>query len=346
MPLSKNKNRELSSMGVFSSAFQVHWRRAAMCMAALGFAVTAISTSVAAQDAGKEPFQRLNEAEIKAKYQHCPDGYYTGPRPGKGVYTKDHFLWVVTPEFAERYCIPQEFVSKDLKGAEAVAFTVSENRDEERCSYNGVEERCGFPKSLRFELYFKSGTPLPMAIDTSIAMVPSLPSAYMIARSSKRLSEALRKDAPKPKREIPVKAFELSQIGISGIKDGKIVWPITTLHEQTYFVRVFEGIDYLAVEGSTGMFTNPRREAQDVRKFVISFDKLGDRSRTNNGRQLSEFAYLVELPESFSDKIRASSHLHLKDQFVAADGALARFCAEDCGKRIELLQNPCHRRSA
>lgn len=284
------------------SAFRTQWRRAAMCMAALGLTVTAISTSVAAQDAGKEPFQRLNEAEIKAKYQHCADGYYTGPRPGKGVYTKDHFLWVVTPEFAERYCMPQEFVSKDLKGAEAVAFTISENRDEERCSYNGVEERCGFPKSLRFELYFKSDTPLPRKIDTTLALVPHAPSAFMIAMSEKEYQSIRRNPIV---RAAPAVAFERSQIGISGIKSGKVVWPITTLHEQTYFARVFEGVDYLAVEGSTGMFTNPRMEAQDVRKFVISFDKLGDRSRTNDGRQLSEFAYLVELPESFSDKIRA-----------------------------------------
>lgn len=277
-------------------------RRLAMITVALGISVAAISGSAAARDAGKEPFQRLNEAEIKVKYQHCPDGYYTGPRPGKGVYTKDHFLWVVTPEFAERYCMPPEFVSKDLKGAEAVAFTISENRDEERCAFNGVEEKCGFAKSLRFELYFKSGTPLPKKVDTTLALVPRAPSAFMITMSEKEY-QARRRDPIV--RAAPAVAFELSQIGISGIKDGKIVWPITTLHEQTYFARVFEGIDYLAVEGSTGMFTNPRMEAQNIRKFVISVSKLGDRARTNDGRYLTDFAHLIELPEAFSDKIRA-----------------------------------------
>ena len=30
-------------------------------------------------------------------------GYYSGPRPGKNRYTKDEYLWVVTPEFAAGY---------------------------------------------------------------------------------------------------------------------------------------------------------------------------------------------------------------------------------------------------
>ncbi|WP_420995604.1 hypothetical protein ACKI2N_021885 [Cupriavidus sp. 30B13] len=260
------------------------------------------SEVIPAQELPKAPFQRLDEAEIRAKYQSCPDGYYTGPRPGKGVYTKDHYIWTVTPEFAERYCMPPEFVSKELKGAEAVAFAISENRDEERCRFNGVEEKCGAPKSLRFELYFKSEVSLPKRIETSIALVPSLPSTYMVARSRKRMSEVLR--AESPDREIPIKAFEISQIGISGIKEGRIVWPITTLHEQAYFAHVFAGIDYLAVEGSTGMFTNPRMEAQDVRKFVIDFRIIGDKTYRDDDRLLSEFAHVVELPESFTDKVR------------------------------------------
>jgi hypothetical protein len=273
-------------------------------LARLSMFVVAMSTAAGAlaQDPQPAPFQQLDQGEIRAKYQNCPDGYYTGPRPGKGVYTKDHFLWVVTPEFAQRYCMPPEFVSNELKGAEAVAFTISENRDEERCGFNGVEEKCGFAKSLRFELYFKSGTPLPMKVDTTLALVPRAPSAFMIAMSEKEYQSIRRNRIV---RAAPPVAFEGSQIGISGIKGGKIVWPITTLYEQTYFARVFEGIDYLAVEGSTGRFTNPRMEVQDIRKFVITVRKLGDRTPSNDGRQLSDFAYLVELPESFSDKIRA-----------------------------------------
>ncbi|WP_420995602.1 hypothetical protein ACKI2N_021875 [Cupriavidus sp. 30B13] len=271
-------------------------------MAAFLVVAALVSGVVLAQEPQKAPFQRLDEAEIKAKYQNCPDGYYTGPRPGKGVYTKDHYIWAVTPEFAERFCMPPEFVSSELKGAEAVAFKISERRDEERCSYNGNEERCGFEKGMRFELYFRSDISLPKAVDTTVATVPNVPSVFMIGMSESQYQK-LRKN--KPERTIPTKAFERSQIGISGVKDGKIVWPITTLHEQTYFSRVFDGIDYVAVEGSTGMFTNPRMEALDVRRFAITIRRLGDQTPSNDGRKLDDFAYLVELPESFSNKIRA-----------------------------------------
>ena len=51
---------------------------------------------------------QVSEAELRAKYQSCPLGYYSGPRPGKNRYTKDEYLWVVTPEFAAAYCMPSE----------------------------------------------------------------------------------------------------------------------------------------------------------------------------------------------------------------------------------------------
>ncbi len=100
---------------------------------------------------------RLTEAQVREKYQNCPNGYYSGPRPGKARYTKDNFLWVVTPEFARKFCMPPEFVSAELKGAEAVAFRIVEDADEEICGWGGREQVCARMKELRFEIYLKNG---------------------------------------------------------------------------------------------------------------------------------------------------------------------------------------------
>lgn len=76
----------------------------------------------------------MAQAEIQAGYESFPVGYYGGPRPGKSRYTKDDYLWMVTPEFGAAYCMPTEFVDATLKGAEAVAY---------KLVYEGLEN-CGF----------------------------------------------------------------------------------------------------------------------------------------------------------------------------------------------------------
>jgi len=78
-------------------------------------------------------------ADPEAQYKSCPEGYYSGPRPGRVRYTKDDYIWAVTPEFAAAYCMPPEYVDKTLKGAEAIAY---------KPVYGGYES-CGFGGNKR-----------------------------------------------------------------------------------------------------------------------------------------------------------------------------------------------------
>jgi hypothetical protein len=75
----------------------------------------------------------LTDSQVKALYQNCPSGYYSGPRPGKTWVTKDNFIWTVTPAFAARFCMPPEFISTELKGAQAVAFQLIRDNSEMNC---------------------------------------------------------------------------------------------------------------------------------------------------------------------------------------------------------------------
>lgn len=264
--------------------------------------------SVDAQTTPVPSVRMLTDAEVKAKYQNCPNGYYSGPRPGKARYTKDNFIWAVTPEFARKFCMPPEFVSTELKGAEAVAFRIVEDADEETCGLGERAEVCTRMKEMRFEIYLDASVKLPKKNELKLAIRPLRPSALLITRSAKvreAEQQEWRRNPVVDQRILVWPAFELSQFGLDGIKDGVVVWPIAGLREYIWNENLLEGINYLALQGSTGFFTNPRMEKLHVKRFHIVVRKLGDTTKSEK-RHLSDFAHVIELPESFTDKVRAA----------------------------------------
>jgi hypothetical protein len=256
-------------------------------------------TSVEAQ----VPASQASREALELQYKNCTNGYYTGPRPGRVRYTKDTWLWVVTPEFAKKYCMPAEFVSSELAGAEAIAFKVVEDQNEEICGWGDKVEVCGRAKDLRFEIYIKNSINLPKKRDLPLYNSVSLPSSFLITSTNADKRSAILSNEKYPK--IGAKSvFESQQVGLVGIKNGKIAWPITTLYSQIYFRELYEGIDYMAFHGQTGMFSNPRMEKQGIQDFIISFDHLKD-TKKSDGKDLKDLAHVITLPRSFSDKIRA-----------------------------------------
>ena len=255
--------------------------------------------------------RNMSESEVQATYQNCPYGYYTGPRPGKARYTKDNFLWAVTPEFARKFCMSQEFVSSELKGAEAVAFRIVEDADEEHCGWGGREDVCARGKELRFEIYLDAGITLPKKNDLNMSVLPRRPSALLIAKGPKEWDSINRRNAERdrdPKAQSRSRiwpAFETTQFDLNGVRDGKVVWPIVSLTEYVYNEGLFTGVNYLALQGSTGFFAYPRMEVQGVRRFFIVVRKLGDAKKSDD-RLVSEFAHVIELPEKFSDQVRVA----------------------------------------
>ncbi|WP_136419244.1 hypothetical protein [Herbaspirillum sp. ST 5-3] len=252
----------------------------------------------------------LTEAEIKSKYQNCSDGYYSGPRPGKTHYTKDDYLWVVSPEFASKYCMPPEFVDANLKGAEAVAFHLLQE-GAEQCGYGGNKENCSRRIALGFEIYYKKDLTLPAISDTKY----SVGALYMLPVSKHLLSNNLpysvtRKDTGSTwSNERPgfQTKFKQSSFGLVGVKGDRVVWPITALGEFMYIEELLPGYNFISLEGNIGFFTNPRMEKQGVNKFVLVLRK--PEVQGSNGRLLSEFAHVIELPEWFTEKVRAADKL-------------------------------------
>lgn len=288
-------------------------------------AVLFAATAVHAQDArtaqpktldGQAPVRMLSDNEVKATYRTCPGGWYGGPQPGKARYVKDPWLWVVTPEFAKRFCMPAQLVSSELKGAEAIAFRLLRKSDDENCGFGGNPNACSAETVLRFDIYIKSEVRLPRTHQERYFQSSLLPSAGLISGTPveiKALGEQTKREpvlALKPH-------FEGQQIGLQGIKDGIIAWPIVSLYQQTHFGGVFDSIDYYAFEGLTGFFENPGIKQNNVTQFAVVFKRLDrDKSKKMTGQPLTDMAHVIEMPKAFTDKI-AEADIH-KGQNIKA----------------------------
>ncbi len=269
--------------------------------------ILVLSATARAQPVSSAPVGQLSDAEVRAKYQDCPNGYYSGPRPGKTHYTKDKWVWVVTPEFARNFCMPPEFVSTELKGAEAVAYKLVEDQDEERCGWGGNAEVCGRRTEHRFEIYYRNGT-IPKQREVPYFHAANLPSKMLITESEKGFQAKLKSVKTKP-RVGALGPFYSQQFGLQSIADGKIAWPLGTLGPEIYYEDIYEGIDYLALEGASGFSRLEGWIKSGAKKFVITVrkDSGGDYSKRRSYEMpLSDFALVIDLPQSMVDRIIAN----------------------------------------
>lgn len=91
----------------------------------------------------------------------CPDGQYAGKQSGKETYYKDDYLWAVSRDFAARFCMPEEYITDDLKGAEAIAYRFKRG-DREACDVKDGKDVCGvYGYSHWIEIYVKGDANIP-----------------------------------------------------------------------------------------------------------------------------------------------------------------------------------------
>lgn len=276
------------------------WRKTLNSL--LGLCLCWLGTIASAQAPAQAPAATAlpSEAQVQAQYQNCPGGYYTGPRSGKARYTKDPWLWVVTPEFAKRFCMPAEFVSQELKGAEAIAYRMVQDPDEETCGWGDKPEVCLRATEHRFEIYYKNGT-IPKERDVPYAHVANLPSRKLFGVSDQERKFKMQSVRKKP-RVGAMGVFESQQFGLQSVANGKIAWPLGTLAQQVYYEEVFEGIDYLALEGASGFSRLEGWRKSGARQMVITAQKLGDQRRYSQ-TPMNEFALVITLPTQLSERL-------------------------------------------
>ena len=82
-------------------------------------------------------------------------------RPGAGIREQDPNVYVYTSEFAQRFQMPEEWISNELKGADAVAFRSRPSYP--TCGWGGNPKACNFNEvRCEMDLYFDhKNNPLP-----------------------------------------------------------------------------------------------------------------------------------------------------------------------------------------
>lgn len=288
--------------------YRFFWRSfVAIVLAMAALSASAQSSYTGVASVPKVGESALPDAELKTRYQNCPLGNYAGYRPGKARYVKDRYIWAVTPAFAKTHCMPPEFVSEELKGAEAVAFKLVPGGFGENCGFGGKAEVCSQGVDLRFEIYISRDVKLPVKNEVDFT-APSRAhrfDSYSLIGHSPLVQKLGRERFQANPAAWTLDRFETNAFGLAGIQDDKVVWPITTLYLDEYRGKLYDGnIDFIALQGSTGNFRNARMEKLNIREFVIVMRGLGDRSSSTD-RSLAEFAHIIRLPVAMSDLIRA-----------------------------------------
>jgi hypothetical protein len=247
----------------------------------------------------------LPNDQIKARYQNCELGHYQGAQPGKVRYAKDRYIWAVTPEFAKKFCMPQAFVSEELKGAEAVAFKLVPGGFGENCGFGGKAEVCSQGVDLRFEIYISRDVKLPVKNEVEFTAPRHRDTSIGLLGHSKASTEyQVKQNKANP---VPgfIPRYETNAFGLAGIQGNKVVWPITTLYLDEYRGKLYDGsIDYIAVQGQTGNFRNRRMLKEGIQDFVIQMDQPNDKRQIKDV-PLREFAHVIHLPRSFSAQVQA-----------------------------------------
>ena len=261
--------------------------------------------ATAAQPASAAPpaLTQQQMTELEAQYKGCAQGYYTGPRPGRVRYTKDEYLWAVTPEFAAAYCMPPEFIDPQLKGAEAIAYKpVFEGN--ENCGFGGVKEACNRAMHHGFEVYYKSSLRLPSISDTKYSH-----SNRMMLSNSLGLFSAHRKKTDKELdawfAERPGIQKKFAGWGLVGVKGHRPMWPIVALYQILYAEEILPGYNYISLEGSTGGFNNPRMQKLGLTEFVIRMRKPNDGMRDDQEMDLrTDYGHVIHLPPAMVRQVQ------------------------------------------
>lgn len=246
----------------------------------------------------------------------CADGYYSGPRTGRKNYSHDKYIWVVTAAFAKRFCMPPEFVDKELKGAEAIAFRMSTQTGmSDRCAVIDGKEACSGDHELRFDIFLRSDLNLPAANPEVKFYDGSWDDAGWHIELEERLPRREKYIAgeyklPPGKTPHFENPFFYPDMGnyfaLVGVHQGKGEWPIMRLKEWRYYADWAKDLDMVVLQNHPSFgFDNPRMQALGIRQFAIVLEKRSDMRHDWEKRVPEDYAHVIWLPERFYEKVRA-----------------------------------------
>lgn len=250
--------------------------------------------------------------------ESCQDGYYTGAREGRKNFSNDKYIWVVTPEFAKRFCMPPEFVDEELKGAEAIAFKMSTRTGLiDRCAIIDGEKKCSGDKELRFDIFLRSDLNLPAANPEVKFFDGSWDDAgwHIASNEHGTRGQRYRKgEYQLPPGKMPhfgnpyVHPDWGNQFMMIDVYQGNGNNVLIGLQEWRYEAEWAEGIDMLSLQGSEAgygfrhskIFLPGTHSAA-----IVETNRFGETGW--KGKVPDDFAHTIQLPKAFYEKVKAAA---------------------------------------
>jgi hypothetical protein len=280
--------------------------------------------------------QALQTAEAKnlspkeKEWQSCEGGHYTGPREGRRSYSNDKYLWVVTPAFAKRFCMPPHMISNELKGAEAIAFRMVDGADNDRCGVNSKgETHCTENSTARFEIYLPQSLNLPAAnpqvkffygeYKNSDRQIDSINEKSAVGDRMNNYKRYMKGEYKLPEGRTPHFSNPYAhpdpghRFGLIYAHEGKVRWPIASLPEVGFRGDWIKGMDMLVLQNELGVFfgfemdhykASKIEQGNEQGQYLIVMDKRNDFRKDSEKNILIDYAHVIHLPHQFGQKIR------------------------------------------
>ena len=257
--------------------------------------------------------------------QTCPEGRYEGrPSPGKNSYVKDPYVWAVTREFAQRFCMPEEFVADDLKGAHAIAYWHGKPTGKEVCEIKDGQEVCQPSRHGHWlEIYVKNGVIPKYDPEVGFYVREYASSANVIGSPRKeRIIEQAKQNSDARKRgeilEPPGQRRPF--MGIGPMANGKRITfhylartaPTqvderpAALSEHYYLQNWYQGIDLIALEAwSRGAIVGKEKQLASP-EFGYSIGVTGEIHDAGTLKYPDGFLHVIELPKRIVQVLNAA----------------------------------------
>ncbi len=205
--------------------------------------------------------------------------------------------------------MPAEFVSTELQGVEAIAYTMISNKDEELCETDDHgQERCSRPFEHHFEIYYRKGT-IPKQIEGKYQRDAGPASRMLLSQTREAFAKRLKRLAGNP---VPgaTALFSLNQFELRNVAEDGRAWPMGALYSGHYYEEIFEGIDFLALDGGSGFTHLPNWQQKKRHHLIIAISKPTKDGQQEPPRPYSapppkpeEFFLTIELPQVLADRI-------------------------------------------
>jgi hypothetical protein len=272
--------------------------------------------------------QAQSLAEKEKQWQSCEAAHYTGPREGRRNYTLDNYLWVATPEFAKRYCMPESMVSNELKGAEAIAFRMVDGADMDRC---GVDDQgkhhCTRQSRARFEIYLPQSLKLPAA-NPDVRFYDSRrnTSEWLFSGNEEKVSRYQRyknSQYTPPPGTVPRFANMFGHpdrgyvFGLWFMPKGPLPWPTGSLFEVGFRELVVPGMDMVILENNLGLDFGSELNHYKANKitpgditgqYVIVMHKRDIETINKEDKRIpQDFELAIYIPHAFAMQMRETA---------------------------------------